>query len=80
MVLKILGSENECDALEKATRTALHDLMLDGMPLERVTDARQVAAHGVRRTPALLADGHELVSGRVPTAAELQALLSAAKV
>lgn len=81
MIVKILGPGcKNCEHLEKMTRQALADLMLQDAVVEKVTDPREIVSFGVMRTPALVVDGKVVVSGRVPTAAEIQALLSGARV
>lgn len=78
MIIKVLGRDQESSqALATAVRQAVHDLMLHAT-IEEVTDPRTIVAFGVRSTPALVVDGKVLVSGRVPTAAEVQALLAVA--
>ncbi len=78
MHIKILGPGcDKCLRLERATRDALHRLAVLAT-VELVTDAREIARHGVKQTPALLVDNHLVVAGRVPTAAELQCVLAAA--
>jgi len=78
MIIKVLGRDQEsCQALATAVRQAVHDLTLHAT-IEEITDARTIVAFGVRSTPALVVDGKVLVSGRVPTAAEVQALLAIA--
>ncbi len=56
--------------------TAEHDA--DTATIETVTDRREIARYGVRVTPALVVDQRVVVSGRVPTSAELQAMLAVA--
>jgi predicted thioredoxin/glutaredoxin len=77
VVVRILGpSGKQRDAVERATRTALDDLGLRP-DIEIVEDRATTARYGVMATPAVMVDGDVVVSGRVPTSAELQALLSA---
>jgi len=75
MIVKILGSGcPNCNALERATRTALATLGVQAS-VEHVTDYAQIAAYGVMSTPALVVDGQLLLAGRVPGVNELTALL-----
>jgi protein-disulfide isomerase len=46
--------------------------------ISHVADVREFAKLGVRFTPAVIVDGKIVVSGRVPTVAELKTLLSGA--
>ena len=77
MLIKILGPGcKNCANLEKATRQAVADLGVQAT-IEKVTDYAQIASYGVLRTPGLVVDEQLLVSGRVPDAKEIAALLSA---
>jgi small redox-active disulfide protein 2 len=76
VIIKVLGSGcTNCQNLEKATREALLELGLDA-ELEHVTDPGEIASYGVMRTPALVVDEEVVVSGRVPTRAQLRELLT----
>ena len=78
MLIKILGPGcKNCANLEKATRQAVADLGLEAT-IEKVTDYGQIASYGVMRTPGLVVDEQVLISGRVPTADEIAALLTPA--
>jgi small redox-active disulfide protein 2 len=80
MIIKVLGPGcANCRNLEKATRQALADLGLDAT-LEKVTDYPTIAGYGVMSTPALVVDERVLLSGRVPKAEEVRALLTTAAV
>lgn len=45
--------------------------------MEKVTDFAEIAAYGVMSTPALVVDEQVVLSGRVPTAAQVAELLGA---
>ena len=76
MIVKILGSGcANCRKLEENTRAALADLGLSA-EVEHVTDVGQIAGYGVMRTPGLVVDEEVIVSGRVPTAAQVRHLLA----
>ncbi len=78
MIVKVLGPGcANCRNLEKATRQALAELGLDAT-IEKVTDYPTIAAYGVMSTPALVVDEKVLISGRVPKAEEVRALLATA--
>lgn len=66
----------KCNALYENTRAAVNALGLKAQIL-KITDISQFAQAGVIFTPALADDTTLLVSGRVPTVAEISALLSA---
>ena len=77
MIIKILGSGcANCHRLEANAKDALATLGLDAT-IEKVTDVGDIASYGVMRTPGLVVDEQLLVSGRVPTTAEIATLLTA---
>lgn len=76
MDIKILGTGcANCVALERVVHTAALGL---GIParIEKVTDLAEIAAYGVMRTPGLVVDEELVVSGRVPTEAQITQLLA----
>ena len=77
MKIKVLGPGcANCKALEKATRRAVADLGLGlDATVEKVEDYPTIAGYGVMSTPALVIDETVVVSGRVPTAAQIRDLL-----
>jgi small redox-active disulfide protein 2 len=76
MIIKILGSGcANCANLEKAAREAATDLGIDAA-FEKVTDYGAIAGYGVMRTPALVVDENLVLSGRVPTSAQVRELLA----
>lgn len=78
MNIKVLGPGcANCKNLERVTAEAVADLGLDAT-IEKVTDYGQIAGYGVMRTPALVVDEAVVVSGRVPTRAEVVELIAAA--
>ena len=77
MNIKILGPGcANCVNLERVTREAVPTLGLDA-PIATVTDYAAIVGYGVMRTPALVVDEKVIMSGRVPTAAQVQTLLTA---
>jgi small redox-active disulfide protein 2 len=79
MLVKILGPGcKNCRNLEKQTREALDKLGVQA-DVEKVTDYAAIAGYGVMSTPGLVVDDTVLVSGRVPPAEEIAALLTAAR-
>ena len=73
--LQILGSGcAKCRMLADHTEQAAKALGLE-YTIEKVTDVREIVAFGVLSTPALAVDGAVKVSGRVPTAEAIKALL-----
>jgi small redox-active disulfide protein 2 len=76
MIIKILGSGcANCARLEANTKQALSTLGLQAT-VEKVTAFGDIASYGVMRTPGLVVDEQVLVSGRVPDATEIAALLA----
>ncbi len=73
--LQILGTGcAKCRLLTEHVEQAARELGID-YTLEKVTGIQDIAAFGVVATPALVVDGEITVSGRVPTAESLKALL-----
>ncbi len=76
MNIKILGSGcANCVNLEKAARKAADELGIDAT-FEKVTDYADIAAYDIMRTPGLVVNEQVILSGRVPTAAQVKALLA----
>lgn len=77
MKISLLGPGcHNCQTLEQRTREAVADLGLT-VDIEKVTDYGAIAAYGIMRTPGLVVDGEVVMSGRVPTTAEIKDLLAA---
>ena len=77
MIIKVLGPGcANCKNLERVTQEAVAELGLDAR-IEKVTDYAEIAAYGVMATPGLVVDERVVLSGRVPTAAQLRELLAA---
>jgi small redox-active disulfide protein 2 len=69
---------SNCRTTERNVRNACAELGLDA-DISHVTDYNQIAELGVLRTPGVVIDGEAVISGRVPTVAELKALLEKAR-
>ena len=65
-----------CETTEKNVFNACAELGL-AADIEHVRDVREFAGLGVWTTPAVVVDGKVVISGRVPTVAELKQLLRA---
>lgn len=77
MHIKILGGGcANCHTLEARAREAVAALGLTA-EIEAVTDFALIAGYGVMNTPALVVDERVLLSGRVPTTAQVVELLAA---
>ena len=76
MIIKILGSGcANCANLERAAREATAELGIDAQ-FEKVTDYGAIAGYGVMRTPGLVVDEQLVLSGRVPTSAQVREILA----
>ena len=76
MHIKVLGPGcANCVNLEKNTRAALASLGMEAS-VEKVTDYADIAGYGIMRTPGLVVDEEVILAGRVPTAAQVKALLA----
>ena len=64
-----------CELTERNVFNACAELNL-AADISHVRDVKQFAALGVVLTPAVLVDGKVVVSGRVPTVAELKQILT----
>ncbi len=79
MQLLVIGPGcSKCKTLAQFTEQAVKEL---GVPAEinKVTDLKQIMALGVMMTPALALNGTIKVVGKVPSVAEIKALLQQAK-
>jgi len=73
--IQILGTGcAKCEKLAEHAKEAADALGLE-YDLEKVTDINQITAFGVMTTPGLAVDGKVLVSGKVPTPADIEKLL-----
>jgi small redox-active disulfide protein 2 len=63
-----------CNRLADLTENVARELGID-YELEKVTDIVRITQLGIMATPGLAVDGRVLVSGRVPSEAELKELL-----
>jgi small redox-active disulfide protein 2 len=79
MIIKVLGPGcTNCKYLERATREAVATMGMD-VTIEKVEDYPTIMGYGVMSTPALVVDEKVVVSGRVPTPAQIRDLLTAAE-
>ena len=74
--LQILGTGcMKCRMLTEHTEQAAEALGLE-YTIEKVTDINDIVSFGIMSTPALVVDGDVKVSGRVPSAEAIKALLA----
>ena len=73
--IKILGTGcAKCEKLATNTKQAAENLGLD-YEMEKVTDLNQIMAFGVMTTPGLVVDSKVLVTGKVPSSADIEKLI-----
>jgi small redox-active disulfide protein 2 len=75
-IIQVLGPGCvKCEKLYERTVQAAEEL---GIPyrIEKITDMRAIAGHGVLMTPALLVNGQIRVSGHVPTVEHIKEALA----
>lgn len=79
MKIEVLGSGcANCQKLYKLTEEALAELGLSDAELTKVEDFATIMAYGVMATPALVIDGTVVLSGKVPSKADVTTLIQAA--
>ncbi len=79
MKLEILGSGcANCAKLMAITEEAVRDLGLQDAEVVKVEDFQKIMAYGVMSTPALAIDGTLVLSGKVPSKAEVTSLVTTA--
>jgi small redox-active disulfide protein 2 len=78
MVIKVLGTGcANCRSLEKATHTAIAELKIKAEVVKE-EDITKIIAYGVLRTPALVIDERVVLSGKVPSVAEIKEIIQKA--
>jgi small redox-active disulfide protein 2 len=69
--IKVLGPGcANCDRMEQLARKIVEDLAVEAQ-IEKITDMDQIIGYGVVTTPGLVVGDQLVVSGRVPTEAEM---------
>ena len=75
MDIKILGTGcAKCRQLEKITREALAELGIDAS-IEDVREINEIMAYPILATPGLVINGELVAAGKVPSKAEIAALV-----
>jgi small redox-active disulfide protein 2 len=78
MQLLVIGPGcTKCKTLAQFTEQAVKELGIDA-EINKVTDLKQIMALGVMMTPALAVNGTIKVVGKVPSVAEIKAILQQA--
>lgn len=76
MEIKVLGTGcSKCKTLEKLTRDAVAESGISA-EIEKVEDIYKIMSYGVMSTPALVVNQKVVVSGRVPSVAEIKDILA----
>lgn len=76
MEIKVFGSGcKKCNELYEAVEKGINQLNLEA-DLTKVQDLKEMVQSGVMKTPALMIDGKLVASGRIPSAKEMEKLLS----
>ncbi len=76
--IKILGTGcARCQALEKNTKDAVADLSIDA-EIDHIKDINKIMEYPILTTPGLVIDEKLVVSGRVPTKAEITTFITTA--
>ncbi len=79
MKLEILGSGcANCDKLEALTREVIAELGIADAEIGHVTDYAEIMRYGVMSTPALAIDGKVVLTGKVPSKADLTTIVTSA--
>ena len=73
--IKILGTG--CDKCNRMYEMAVEAVGLTGTSAEvtKVSDISEIIAFGVLTTPAMVINGHTVISGRVPSLDEIKELI-----
>jgi small redox-active disulfide protein 2 len=81
MKLEVLGSGcANCQKLMAVTEEAVRDLGVADAEVIKVEDFAKIMTYGVMSTPALVIDGKVVLSGKVPSKAEVSSLVTTALV
>lgn len=65
----------KCKTLEQLTRKVVTDLNLNA-EVTKEEDIQKIMSYGIMRTPGIVKDGKVILSGRIPSEAELKELLT----
>ncbi|MFH1381973.1 MAG: thioredoxin family protein [Chloroflexota bacterium] len=80
MKIKILGPGcHKCDELEQVTKEVLGELKVEAS-VEHVRDMNKIMEYPILKTPGLVINEKLVVSGRVPTKAEVNTFITTALV
>ncbi len=65
----------KCKSLEELTKRVVTENGIDAN-VQKIRDIVEILGYGVASTPALVVDGEVKVSGRLPTASEINEILT----
>jgi len=72
MDIKILGTGcGKCQSLEKTVKEVVATLKLD-IKVEEIKDMKQIMLYPILMTPGLVINGKVVMSGKVPSKAEVE--------
>lgn len=75
MKIAVLGTGcAKCQKLEASVRQAVEELGVEA-EIEKVQDLAAITSYGVMMTPALAIDGQVKIVGKVPSVADLKAMI-----
>jgi len=75
MNIKILGTGcAKCHSLEKIVKEVVAELHLDAT-VEEIKDMKQILNYKILMTPGLVIDEKVVISGKVPSKAEMERIL-----
>lgn len=78
MRIEVLGTGcAKCNKLEETAKAAADKLKIT-YEIHHIRDINEIVKRGVMVTPALAVDGNVVVTGRVPSEAELTTILTSA--
>jgi small redox-active disulfide protein 2 len=78
LTIKVLGPGcANCKRVEQMARKVVSDLALDAQ-VEKVTDYTAIAAYNILATPGLVINDKVVVSGRIPSLAEITTWVTSA--
>jgi len=71
LIIKVLGPGcTNCLNLEKLCREVISENSVEA-EIEKITDFKDIMAHGILSTPGLIIDGKTVSSGKLPTKSTL---------
>ncbi len=73
MNIKIFGPGcPNCELLEKNVKSALEEVGIEDVNMEKVSEIDRIVEEGIIGTPALMIDGKIKATGRIPSVEEIK--------